>query len=96
VTGAAGFAGGHLLDLLTRAGVDVVAWHRPGGTRPPASDRDRGATASGPDMGSEPGPRGSVAWEALDLLDRTAVRAALERVRPRAVYHCPGAAHDRR
>ena len=30
VTGAAGFAGSHLLDLLSRDGVDVVAWHRPG------------------------------------------------------------------
>lgn len=28
VTGAAGFAGGHLLDVLSRDGQDVVAWHR--------------------------------------------------------------------
>lgn len=34
VTGAAGFAGGHLLDLLTRNGSRVVAWHRPGRTPP--------------------------------------------------------------
>ena len=35
VTGAAGFAGGHLLDLLADGdGVDAVGWHRPGG-RPP-------------------------------------------------------------
>jgi GDP-4-dehydro-6-deoxy-D-mannose reductase len=33
VTGAAGFAGGHLLDLLARDGADLVAWHRPGSTR---------------------------------------------------------------
>ena len=32
VTGAAGFAGSHLLDLLVaHAARDVVAWHRPGG-----------------------------------------------------------------
>ena len=30
ITGAAGFAGSHLLDLLSRDGADIVAWHRPG------------------------------------------------------------------
>src|SRR5437763_5146082 len=35
VTGAAGFAGSHLLDLLSRdAGATIAAWHRPGGTPP--------------------------------------------------------------
>jgi GDP-4-dehydro-6-deoxy-D-mannose reductase len=34
VTGAAGFAGSHLLDLLSRDGADIVAWHRPGGAAP--------------------------------------------------------------
>jgi len=34
VTGAAGFAGGHLLDLLSRDGADLVAWHRPGHAPP--------------------------------------------------------------
>lgn len=34
VTGAAGFAGSHLLDLLAADGVDVVAWHRPAGHPP--------------------------------------------------------------
>jgi GDP-4-dehydro-6-deoxy-D-mannose reductase len=38
VTGAAGFAGSHLLDLLTRNGARVFAWHRPGG-QPPADHR---------------------------------------------------------
>ena len=73
VTGAAGFAGSHLLDLLATQGTDVVAWHRPGGT-PPASE-------------------GLVRWQAVDLLDRTAVRAAIRAIQPRAVYHCAGAAH---
>lgn len=35
VTGAAGFAGSHLLDLLAAAGRSVVAWHRPGEALPP-------------------------------------------------------------
>jgi len=35
VTGAGGFAGGHLLDRLI--GQHVIAWHRPGSPIPPAS-----------------------------------------------------------
>ena len=73
VTGAAGFAGGHLIDLLTRAGARVAAWHRPGG--------------------SPPREGGGAAWVGVDLLDRAQVRAAMERTRPSAVYHCAGAAH---
>jgi GDP-4-dehydro-6-deoxy-D-mannose reductase len=34
VTGAAGFAGTHLLDLLSREPHELVAWHRPGGAPP--------------------------------------------------------------
>ena len=34
VTGAAGFAGSHLLDLLGRSTGEVIAWHRPGGSPP--------------------------------------------------------------
>jgi GDP-4-dehydro-6-deoxy-D-mannose reductase len=73
VTGAAGFAGSHLLDLLAEGGNPVVAWHRPGRTPPAAPP--------------------SVRWEAIDLLDRAAVRQAIERVQPAAVYHCAAAAH---
>jgi GDP-4-dehydro-6-deoxy-D-mannose reductase len=34
VTGAAGFAGSHLLDRLAGSGASVIAWHRPGGSPP--------------------------------------------------------------
>jgi len=79
VTGAAGFAGSHLLDLLAadhaggpaNAG-EIVGWHRPGTETPRMN---------------------GVRWEAVDLLDRSAVADAIRRDRPDAVYHCAGAAH---
>jgi len=78
VTGAAGFAGSHLLDLLTDQGARVVGWHRPDGTLPAI-----GASAT-----SE-----KVTWQPVDLLDREAVYRAIEALRPSEVYHCAGAAH---
>jgi GDP-4-dehydro-6-deoxy-D-mannose reductase len=79
VTGAAGFAGSHLLELLVGPGGsggsgEIVAWHRPGGGHQPTFD-------------------GRVRWEAVDVLDRAAVRESIARVRPGVVYHCAGAAH---
>jgi GDP-4-dehydro-6-deoxy-D-mannose reductase len=73
VTGAAGFAGSHLLDRLSGESHDLVAWHRPGGA--PPSDI------------------ANVRWRGVDLLDRAAVRAALEADTPDIVYNCAGAAH---
>jgi GDP-4-dehydro-6-deoxy-D-mannose reductase len=41
VTGAAGFAGSHLIELLERDPAAVVAWHRPAGRMPHQSHRVR-------------------------------------------------------
>jgi GDP-4-dehydro-6-deoxy-D-mannose reductase len=73
VTGAAGFAGSHLIDALVRDRVDVVAWTRPNGHEAASTD--------------------GVRRETVDILDRSAVREAMARIRPAAVFHCAGAAH---
>ena len=73
ITGAAGFAGSHLIDLLSGNGTDVAAWHRPGPEPPPA--------------------RKGVRWQAVDLVDAEAVAKAIAVLKPKAVYHCAGAAH---
>jgi GDP-4-dehydro-6-deoxy-D-mannose reductase len=71
ITGAGGFAGGHLVDYLTSRGERVSAWthHASGGL-----------------------PNDAVTREAVDLLDRAAVRRALDAARPSAIYHCAGIA----
>jgi len=43
--------------------------------------------------GTPPRPVAGARWEGVDLLDRAAVRAAVERLPPTDVYHCAGAAH---
>lgn len=81
VTGAAGFAAGHLLDRLA-AGPDaprLIGWHRPGGTAPGAA-----------------GPAGCVGWRGVDLLDADAVAAAVAADPPDQVYHLAGATHQGR
>ena len=70
VTGAAGFAGSHVVQALAATG-DVVAWRR---ATPPPEEIAPLAT-----------------WQQIDLLDREEVRAAIQRLKPEAVYHCAGA-----
>ena len=73
VTGATGFAGSHLIDLVQPSGASITGWRRTGHPRPEANP--------------------SVQWQAVDLLDRDAVRRAIAEVRPSKVFHCAGAAH---
>ena len=74
VTGATGFAGGHLVALLVSGGARAQAW----------------AHRAAPGHCSE-----AVEWTAVDLLDRGAVRDALEAANPSAIYHCAGIADVR-
>lgn len=43
--------------------------------------------------GRPPRKRPQVAWQAVDLLDRTAVARAVEQTQPRTIYHLAGAPH---
>jgi GDP-4-dehydro-6-deoxy-D-mannose reductase len=77
VTGAGGFAGGHLLDLLTAIGADVFAWSGP---RIPSQEA------------REP-EHPHVTWRVVDLLDVATLDAGLAEDRPTEIYHLAGAAH---
>jgi GDP-4-dehydro-6-deoxy-D-mannose reductase len=78
VTGAAGFAGSHLLDRLEHdASAELVAWRRPG--EPLPAGRSEHGT--------------SICWAALDLCDRDAVDDAVATAQPTTIYHLAGAAH---
>jgi GDP-4-dehydro-6-deoxy-D-mannose reductase len=73
VTGATGFAGGHLVESLLQSEPAVAAWSNP-----------RGAAITT--------RHHAVQWNAVDLLDREAVTAAIALVRPSVIYHCAGSA----
>ena len=77
ITGARGFAGGFLANLLAESGAVVTGWRRPGA--------DDGRT--------DPFFHPAIRWQAVDLLDRATVTRTLAQLRPAEVYHCAGAAH---
>lgn len=81
VTGAAGFAGGHLLERLGGLDVDLVAWRRAGSTPPPER---------------APAARPQVEWREVDLLDPASIDAAVGGRPPDQVYHLAGATHQGR
>jgi GDP-4-dehydro-6-deoxy-D-mannose reductase len=81
VTGAGGFAGSHLLDLIKHGGQPITGWHLHG--LHPLEGRSNSRTSFE-----------GVAWRAVDLTDRASVRAAIADCRPAEVYHLAGAANQ--
>jgi GDP-4-dehydro-6-deoxy-D-mannose reductase len=81
VTGAGGFAGSHLLDLIKHDGQPIAGWYLHG-YHP----------LEGPSSSRASFER--VDWHAVDLTDRAAVRAAIAAGRPAEVYHLAGAANQ--
>ena len=85
VTGASGFVGSHLLNLLDRTAQDatLIAWRRP---------------RISPDehLSSPPRPKPTpnrVKWRSIDLLDGPSVTRAIAETLPTQVYHCAGVAN---
>jgi GDP-4-dehydro-6-deoxy-D-mannose reductase len=77
VTGATGFAGSHLVEHLVHSQLGREP-------RVAAWANPHGAPVTARDP--------KVAWNAVDLLDRDAVRDAIAALQPSVVYHCAGAA----
>jgi GDP-4-dehydro-6-deoxy-D-mannose reductase len=81
VTGASGFAGGHLLDHLLETEPAVIAWGNPSGRGLPTDGRAHGSR---------------IRWCAVDITDAAAVERALREAQPSIVYHCAGLADVQR
>ena len=84
VTGAAGFVGSHLLQLLsgTPPLPRIVAWRRP-------LDPSRSAT---PRSRRSFGDESAIEWMDVDVLNSDQVAAGLDAIHPTAIYHLAGAA----
>ncbi len=89
ITGATGFAGGHLLERLVAHGTRIHAWGHTALPRPSSAGAEAGGQTP---WGLTPIPVPSITWTAVDLLDRAAVRDALSAARPSVIYHCAGLA----
>jgi GDP-4-dehydro-6-deoxy-D-mannose reductase len=78
ITGATGFVGRHLLDLIAPEPGVIVGWRRAnaGESLPPGYPE-----------------QGRVAWRDVDVADRASVLDAIAEVRPDEVYHLAGASH---
>ena len=84
VTGAAGFVGSHLLQLLTATPSPprIVAWRRP--VTPSRAPTTRAPRTYGDES--------IIEWSDVDVLDRNQVANGLDAVRPAVIYHLAGAA----
>jgi GDP-4-dehydro-6-deoxy-D-mannose reductase len=78
ITGATGFVGGHLLDLIAADPVGIVGWRRAGAGE---------ALPPGYPEG------GRVTWRDVDVADPRSVREAVDACAPSDVYHLAGASH---
>jgi GDP-4-dehydro-6-deoxy-D-mannose reductase len=81
VTGAGGFAGSHLLDLIKHDGQPIAGWYLHGYHPLQGSSKSHASFEQ-------------VDWHPVDLTDRAAVRAAIAASRPAEVYHLAGAANQ--
>ena len=84
VTGAAGFVGSYLLDLLSHNESTplIVGWKRPQlhskKTFPPPRSFSNNQT---------------IRWKEIDLLDKPRVTSAIAKLQPSMIYHCAGVAN---
>jgi len=84
VTGATGFVGTYLLELLTKNNPEktLIGWHRKDSTSPSSEL----ASSSSSDI------LDSVEWHKVDILNRSRIRESLSEIHPQEIYHCAAAA----